>query len=235
MMEDNGSRPLVSCIVATRDRPHFVRQVIRCFSRQTYPERELLIADGGDQSVEDLCAGQPFVRHIRAEAGASCGACLNIAAQQARGNIMQAMDDDDYYTPGFLERSVGALEATNGDNTIVAWDCFLVLLRGDPDLRFSGHGWSAGATMCFRRPVWERTGFRDRWHDYNFLNESGATIERVHAPELYILVRHGTNNWLDLRGTDVDAYFRSLPSSGSMVRDIVHGDDVPFYEELGRA
>ena len=226
---------LVSCILSTRDRPHFVRQLLRCFGRQTYANRELLIADAGDEPVDALCAGVPMARHLRAEAGASYAACLNLAAEHANGTVLQMMDDDDYYAPAFLERSVSELQSADGDNVVAAWDCFLVMLRGEDDLRFSGHGWAAGGTLCFRRALWERPPFREGHADHHFLSETAATIAQIHEPSLYVLYRHGTNNWQDLRGTGVDAYFRSLPPSGSTLRDVVHPDDVPFYEELGHA
>jgi glycosyltransferase involved in cell wall biosynthesis len=221
----------VSCILSTRDRPQFLRQAIRCFERQTVPDRELIVVDGGDDPVEELCAGRALVRYVRAGVGAAYGTCLNIAAQHARGAIVQVINDDDYYAPAFLATSVSALESAPG-NVITAWDCFLVLLRGDRRLRFSGHGWAAGATLCFRRALWERTPFRDGHSDAHFLADSGAEIARVHAPELYVLVRHGANSWQTLGDDDVEAYFRSLPPSGVSVESVVDAADLAFYEAL---
>ena len=94
----------VSCILSTRDRPQFLRQAIRCFERQTFPDRELVVVDGGDDPVEELCAGRASVRYVRADAGAEYGTCLNLAAQHARGEIVQVIDDDDYSLPDFWRR-----------------------------------------------------------------------------------------------------------------------------------
>jgi len=215
----------VSCILSTRDRPRFLRQAIRCFERQTFPDRELIVVDAGDGPVEELRAS---VQYVRAEAGAAYGACLNLGAQHARGDILQVMNDDDYYAPAFLATAVSALD----HGSIAAWDCFLVLLRGDRDLRFSGHGWAAGGTLCFRRQLWERTPFRDGHSDAHFLADSGVEIARVHVPELYVLVRHGANSWQTLGERDVDAYFRSLPPSGVSVESVIDAADLPFYEPL---
>ena len=73
----------------------------------------------------------------------------------------EKFDDDDYYHPGFLEMALAHLPVKNRDRSIVAWDCFLALERGDPQVRFSGHGWKVGATLCFTRALWERHPFRD--------------------------------------------------------------------------
>jgi glycosyltransferase involved in cell wall biosynthesis len=236
-MSSDSSAPHVSCLMTTRDRPHFVEQALRCFSRQTYADRELIVVDAGEQAlVDEVCGGIRGVHYVRSAPGATYGACLNIAARDARGAIFQLLDDDDYYTPGFLDRSVSALESAGIDGTIAAWDCFYVLLHDQDELRFSGHGWLAGATLCFGRGLWERTAFRDDGghQDSFFIEDSGATIARVCAPDLYLLVRHGGNSWRNLRGTDVDAYFRSLPVSDLEVSDVVEPADLQFYVTLSR-
>jgi len=223
--------------MTTRDRPEFIAQALRCFSRQTYADRELILVDAGEQTlVEDFCSGIDGVRYVRAEPGANYGACLNLAAREADGEVLQLLDDDDYYNPRFLERAVSTVEGAGIENTIAAWDCFHVLLRDEKRVRFSGHGWGAGATLCFGRTVWERTPFHDTGasQDWFFKEESGATIVPVCAPELYLLVRHGGNSWRNLRGTDVDAYFRALPVSGLEVADIVEPADLQFYFALTR-
>jgi glycosyltransferase involved in cell wall biosynthesis len=221
--------------MTTRDRPQFVAQALRCFSRQTYTDRELVVVDAGERApVGDLCDRIDGVRYVRAEPGANYGACLNLAAREARGAILQLLDDDDYYSPHFLERAVSTLERADIDNTITAWDCFHVLLPNEKRVRFSGHGWGAGATLCFGRAVWERSGFRDSGgsQDWFFKQESGAAIVPICAPELYLLVRHGANSWRSLGGTDVDAYFRSLPVSDLELSDVVDPADLQFYVAL---
>ena len=46
-------RPLVSCIMPTRNRKRFVLQSIEYFKRQDYAPRELVILDGGDENLAD--------------------------------------------------------------------------------------------------------------------------------------------------------------------------------------
>ncbi|MBV8519252.1 MAG: glycosyltransferase [Acidobacteria bacterium] len=214
--------PLVSWIVATRNRRAFFLRTLDCFARQTYPHRELVVADGSDEPVEDLCAGREGVRYLRVDPDTPLGTCLNRAAETSRGAFMQKIDDDDYYLPAFMQRGVDALRASDADDTIVAWDCFLVRVGDDEALRFSGHGWAAGGTLTFTRELWERTRFRDtREHeDHKFIEDSHARVRTLCAPELYVLVRHDANHWNDLRGTDVNAYFRSLPASGQRASEV---------------
>lgn len=224
--------PRVSCILATGNRPGFARQAIRCFLRQTMADSELIVVDDGSEPVEALCAGLLRVRYLRLERPTLLGTKLNLGIRQARGQIIQKLDDDDYYAPGFLERAVRALPA--GANAIAAWDCFLVLLAGSPRLHFSGHGWAAGGSLCFPRSLWERAPFRDlpKEVDAWFLRDQHAPITRVCAPELYLVVRHGKNTWTETNRVPVDAYFQQRPVDARRIENIVEPLDWDFYHTL---
>ena len=189
-----------------------------------------MIADGGHAPLEGI-PEDPTIRHLRAAPDSSLGARLNLAAEQARGTIFQKLDDDDYYHPSFLERAVAALK---GEHAIVAWDCFFVLIKGENGLRFSGHGWRAGATLTFSRRLWEQTRFRDLHSkvDWFFFKDTGADVITICASELLIVVRHGDNTWRKLGATDVDDYFRRRPETPARLEQLVHRDDVPFYRKL---
>ena len=229
--------PLVSCIMATENRPRFVHQAIRCFLRQTRTNAELIIVDNGRPGVEELTHGLVNVRYVRAPEGMTLGSKLNLGAERARGRILQKLDDDDFYHPTFLEHAVAGLKGADRGRTIVAWDCFLVLLAGDRDVRFSGHGWAAGASLCFYREVWERTQFRDvpSAVDQWFLNDAQAEVRKVCKPELLMVVRHGLNTWSSMNGGGgVDDHFRHAPGCGIPLGELVAPIDRTFYESLAR-
>ena len=122
---------LVSCIMPTRDRPAFFEQAMRCFQRQTYDDAELIVLDDGQQPVEKLCSGLPRVRYIRLDRPTLTGTKMNIGAEQARGDILQKIDDDDYYHPDFLRLAVEHLPSKDRDRSVVVWCCYLIpLLSG---------------------------------------------------------------------------------------------------------
>jgi len=50
-------KPLISCVLVTRDRPGFFRQALRCFAAQRYPRKELVVVDDGETPVGELCNG----------------------------------------------------------------------------------------------------------------------------------------------------------------------------------
>lgn len=230
----SGDTPVVSCILATHDRPTFVRQAIRCFLRQTYDQSELIVVDDGEQSVAELCSSLYRVRHIRLDSPTSLGSKLNIGVAHARGMIIQKLDDEDYYHPDFLRRAVDSLLGGDWEHHLVAWDCFLVLAVGEVSIRYSGHGWAAGGTLCFHRKLWQRGNFRDVLHavDEWFMRDHSSRIIRVCAPELYILVQHGSNTWKSIRGKKVDRYFRQLRVYHKPLDALVEPIDLAFYNSL---
>lgn len=225
---------LVSCILATRDRPAFVQQAVRCFLRQTYDCSELIVVDDGEPAVADLCSGLDRVHYVRLHEPASLGRKLNIGVQQARGTIIQKLDDDDYYHPEFLARAVRNLPARAREHCLVAWDCFLILLAGQRAVRFSGHGWTVGGTLCFHRELWERVNFRDVSHaeDYWFLKDHQPRLVKVCTPELYIVVLHGRNTWKTMHGGEVDDYFQRLGVYHKPLDTLIEPLDRMFYRAL---
>ena len=227
----------VSCVLATGNRPAFTRQAIRCFLRQTRDDSELIVVDDGARPVDELCAGLLRVRYVRLDEPTPLGTKLNTGIRQSQGDIIQKLDDDDFYHPEFLERAAETLSRSRHERTLVAWDCFLILLAGDDRVRFSGHGWTAGGTLCFHRALWERGPFRDapRQVDTFFIEDHQPPCARVCAPEMYILVRHGGNTWNQLSGGGgVDAYFRRRPIYRTPLAELVEPLDEPFYRGLTR-
>src|SRR5262249_17071702 len=91
--------PLVSCILPTSHGRHFVRQAIRCFLRQDYPNTELLGLDDGTDAVGDCVPDDRRIRYVRLERPLPLGAKRNLACSEARGEFIIHWDDDDWYPP----------------------------------------------------------------------------------------------------------------------------------------
>ena len=225
---------LISCILATGNRPLFARQAIRCFLRQTYDRAELIVVDDGEESIGELCSGLLRVNYLRLHKPTSLGRKLNIGVEHARGSVLKKLDDDDYYHPDFLKRAVESLSTPDPEHTLVAWDCFLIFVVWEKHVRFSGHGWAAGGTLCFHRELWQQAKFRDLPHavDEWFIKDHQPRIIRVCAPELYILVRHGRNTWKSMRSGSVDDYFKRLPVYHKPLDALVEPIDRTFYHSL---
>src|SRR5262245_36826549 len=104
--------PLVSVVLATRERPRFLALALACYQHQTYQPRELIVVDDGDEFPADARAVKAVGgRLIRLPPGTPLGVKLNEGIQLARGVLCQKMDDDDWYGPTFLETLVTAFLA----------------------------------------------------------------------------------------------------------------------------
>lgn len=233
---------LISCILATCNRRPFLERALRYFARRSYRDAELIVVDDGDVPVDDLCRGRDDVRYIRLDERVPAGVKMNLGIEAARGEILQKLDDDDYYSPDFLAVASERLLESDHPRAMVAWCCFAVLIAGEPQIYFSGHGWQAGGTLCFRRGLWEQQRFRETFEsnpsfDSLFIRDTQAEILRVCSPDHYMLVRHGGNVWHRVRSQGriygVEEYFRGRERYPKTLEElIVDPGSVAFYRGL---
>lgn len=104
--------PFVSVITPTYNRKRFIPHLIQCFKSQTYPKEhmEWIILDDGSDPVKDLFTGIPNVRYIYNSEKQNIGVKRNILNREAKGDIIVAMDDDDYYPPERVYTVVNAFK-----------------------------------------------------------------------------------------------------------------------------
>jgi glycosyltransferase involved in cell wall biosynthesis len=227
--------PLVSCILATRDRKPFLQQAIKYFCRQEYPHKELIIVDDSATAAVDIVPHDMRIRYIRLDEQTPLGRKLNLGIAASSGALLQKLDDDDYYHADFLTTTVTALQGADPQQAIVGLDCFLVLIAATGELKFSGHGWCAGGTLCFSRQLWEQGPFREvpRAVDWWFLQDHASQHVKICRPELYVLVRHHAGHlWTRLGTQGVTAYFRQRPTYAVSLARYMPVDDYVFYKHL---
>lgn len=200
--------PLVTAIMPTRDRPEFALQAVRYFCDQDYPNKEMVVLEDGTPSLAGLLPDDPRIRYIATGVPTrSIGAMRNQACELARGEIVAHWDDDDWYGPRRLTRQVEAINSGDADLTGLRDSVMLDLAtwrfwRCEPDLhrRIFYIGDIHGATMVYRRRLWEEAKFPDQSlaEDAVFLDQAlrgGARLQRIDADGLFIYVRHGANAW----------------------------------------
>lgn len=96
--------PFVSVITPTYNRRRFIPYLIQCYKSQTYPKEhmEWIIYDDGSDSIKDLFEKEttiPNIRYIYESEKQNIGLKRNRLNKEAKGDIIIAMDDDDYYPP----------------------------------------------------------------------------------------------------------------------------------------
>jgi glycosyltransferase involved in cell wall biosynthesis len=103
--------PLVSIVMATRDRAHLLGNAIRSVTGQFYRNWELIIVDDGSvDATPDLVGtfhGDPRINYERRSAQ-GVGAARNAGLMRARGELVAYLDDDNLWYPGFLSGMVSA-------------------------------------------------------------------------------------------------------------------------------
>ena len=105
--------PLLSFIVATRNRSGSLVGCLESIEAQHYPYREILVVD--DCSTDDtesvVRSRFPTARYLRTPEQLGSGRALGMGAAQATGNVFVHIDDDALFaSPGAAERIVAQFE-----------------------------------------------------------------------------------------------------------------------------
>lgn len=191
--------PLVSLIVTTRDRPDFFPIALACCLHQTYPNREIIVVDDGEQfPVPAARAADAGFVVIQPDVATSLGTKLNLGCDAAWGEICLKIDDDDWYGPEYVATMVDRLLAdwTNGPRaSLLVANGFLLFDLPRWEIRRAYDAQYAGATLCFRREDWAACPFRPlaNHEDVNFYGDQvgrGTRPLAIHVPESFLAVRH---------------------------------------------
>jgi glycosyltransferase involved in cell wall biosynthesis len=104
----------VSVVTPTYHRRQFIPALITIYKLQTYSKElmEWIILDDGQDKVGDLFKDLdiPNIRYIPLEDKLRIGAKRNRLNAEAKGDIIIAMDDDDYYPPERIQSVVTAFQ-----------------------------------------------------------------------------------------------------------------------------
>jgi glycosyltransferase involved in cell wall biosynthesis len=106
----------VSVVTPTYNRRMFIPTLIELYRAQTYPKEKMewIIIDDGRNKVEDLFIEAaktiPNIKYIRKDEKMRLGAKRNELNRLVKGEIIVAMDDDDYYPPDRVSSVVEAFK-----------------------------------------------------------------------------------------------------------------------------
>jgi glycosyltransferase involved in cell wall biosynthesis len=206
--------PLVSCIMPTANRPQFISRSIRNFLEQDYSNKELIIVDDGHQTIAHLIPENPQIKYFRTSITGTIGAKRNQACALAGGDIIVHWDDDDWYAPDWITHQVKVLQTSGADLTGLS-TLFFYAPQTDTAWKYSypltDRPWVAGATMAYKRSLWQRYRFRELHigEDNDFAWHSGARVHAHHYEEGFVSTIHPGNTSPKLTG---HSRWRSIPS-----------------------
>ena len=115
--------PTVAVLVRTKDRPRFLRRALANIAEQTFTDYTVcVINDDGDESAtRAILQASPLAHLLEGDAprltllttgGGNMEAASNAGLAATDSEFVAIHDDDDLWAPEFLERTVGALRAS---------------------------------------------------------------------------------------------------------------------------
>lgn len=196
--------PLISIIVAVYNANSTLQQCIESVKRQTYPNKELIVIDGGsnDNSVAILQANHSNFSYWVSEPDSGVYSAWNKGLMRAKGEWICFLGADDYFwDDSVLERMVQALGRVTESYRVAYGQVMMVDQAGKP-FRLFGETWelarknfNQGMTIphvgtMHRRSLFSSHGkFDESFHiagDYELLLRELITRDAVFIPDIII-------------------------------------------------
>ena len=193
----------VSCLMVTRNRTRLARRAIECFVAQTWPNKELVIVDDGEQDYAPVLANYQrdhriVYRRLPPDSARTLGTARNISLELAAGDYCAQWDDDEWYHPERISAQMAGILA--GADAVVLKYTLMHLDTAD----FTPHPYRAHlrggtpGTILHRRGEVRYPEFRKN-EDAVYLAQWSArarvkVLDRSHS-NLFIRCFHGENTW----------------------------------------
>jgi len=182
----------------TTRRKHFIPMAIQYFLRQDYAHAELLILDDSDGSIKEWVPEVSNIHYIHhRKRFATIGDKRNYACSMATGDIIMHWDDDDWYAPDWITRQVHALQ---DDAEICGLRELFFYQPGHKycwqyAYQMDTRAWVAGATLAYRRGVWEQNPFisANVGEDNHLVWFSGAKVQCTGYKNGFVSILHADN------------------------------------------
>ncbi|MEV5030142.1 glycosyltransferase [Paenibacillus sp. LPE1-1-1.1] len=167
----------VSIITAT-NKPEYMKQLFRNYSRQRWKAKELIILlNNNRMSIGRYRKYAKYFDQVsvyRVPQRLPLGKCLNYGISKAKYEIIAKFDDDDYYSPHYLPEAMAEFERS-GANVIGKNKFYMYFLRGSKLMYASmpSKRQVAGATIMFEKKIYPAVVFSNlrKGSDMRFLSD----------------------------------------------------------------
>jgi glycosyltransferase involved in cell wall biosynthesis len=197
--------PLVSCVVPTANRAHYLARSVQYFMNQEYPNKELIIVYNNDSDIPAI-SFPPNVKFVHCISNI-LGAKRNEGTRYAQGEIIAQWDDDDIYGPGRISQQIFPIFLGQADMTGLGNFVFFDIGTGNcykPEQDLFNNAFQdslACGTLVFKRDVWDNLARYPNvrgGEDYEFLIRSkrkNVKVQAVNGYNSFIYIRHIKNTW----------------------------------------
>jgi len=197
--------PFVSVITPTYNRRRFISAAIECFKHQTYPQNrmEWIVLDDGTDSVEDIftAAALPNLRYIRSQEKQTIGSKRNRLNKEAKGDIIVAMDDDDYYPPERVAHCVQRLRATRIVDIVGSSEMYFYFTTRKEIWKFGpmpipNH--TTNGPMAYRRTYALNHTYDEtvaNAEESSFLNNYKSAVSQLESRKCMLVIAHSENTY----------------------------------------
>jgi glycosyltransferase involved in cell wall biosynthesis len=100
-----AARPLVTCIIPTKNRPQLVSRAIKSVLRQSYEKIEIIVIDDSTNTDtrQTLAEFGSKIIYIKNDLSKGAPYSRNIGLREAKGEIISFLDDDDIWVQQKIE------------------------------------------------------------------------------------------------------------------------------------
>lgn len=108
--------PKVSVVIPTCNRPELLKRAVRSVLAQTFQDFEIIVVDDGMKERAETALRQfhdPRIKYFRNETSLGGGGTRNRGIDEARGEYIAFLDDDDEWMPEKLDKQIRAFSAAS--------------------------------------------------------------------------------------------------------------------------
>jgi glycosyltransferase involved in cell wall biosynthesis len=231
--KDKIKYPLVTICTPTFNRRPFIPSMIKCFEIQNYPKDKIewIIIDDGTDKIGDLVTHIPQVKYLGYEEKMTLGKKRNIGNQNAKGDIIIYMDDDDYYPPDRISHAVETLNKNPKALCAGSSAMFIYFKHINKMYRFGPYSptHATAATFAFRKELLNKTSFNEKSsvaEEKHFLKDYTIPFVQLDPKKSILVFSHSHNSF------DKKELLQTLPSPFITEVDVTPADIVKETEIL---
>ena len=121
---ERSSKPLVSVVIPSYERPELVEKAVKSVMRQTYNNLEINIIDDHSptpvrESLDDDVVVDDKVNFVRLDENRGANAARNIGIRKSSGKYIAFLDDDDRWFETKVQRQIDAFDQGDAELGVV--------------------------------------------------------------------------------------------------------------------